>query len=152
MINKLPNFLSITLVMVLTALLLGCSYVEERQLNSGRKLWSSKNINHYRYVVTFFAFNSDSNKPVQIEVKDKRRVSLKCMGCDLEIEGSFDDLSSIEALFERIQSLLEDETRSLSAEYNNEFGYPIRIESRSKDRRISDSSSRIEISKFEVFK
>jgi hypothetical protein len=140
------------MVMILANFLLCCSYIEERQLNSSREQWRTKNIKHYRYIVKILALNTDGGKPVQIEVKDNKRISLKCLECEIKIPDSFNDLSSIEDLFELIGEGLKDDSRSIDVEYDDEFGYPIEIRSRSNDLFVFDSSSRIEISKFEVIK
>ncbi len=148
-INRKFNFW-IWLAFSLT-LTTSCSYLQTRELRQKREQWSSQKIANYHYTIKLSALNTDAGKPVLIEVRDGKQVSIKCVGCELKQPETFTKLDTIEKLFETIEKGIGNNENSLHIKYDESLGYPLYWRGEMK-KEATDNWWKYEISNFEAIR
>ena len=140
-----------TIIVMLLFWSTSCSFSPTRELVQRREQWSAQKIVNYRYEIVLSAFYPDRGKPVLIEVREGKQVSLKCVKCELQRPETFAKLDTIEKIFDAIETSFRDSKYSVSVNFDDKFGYPTywRL---SGDSSQSDNTSTYKISNFEVLK
>ena len=150
MINSIFRQFNLWILLALPLILTtSCSYLQTRELRQKREQWASQKIANYQYTIKLVAFNADGGKPVLIEVRDGKQVSMKCVGCELKQPETFTKLDTIEKLFETIEKGIENNENSLEIKYDKSLGYPLYWRGEMK-KEATDNWWKYEISNFEV--
>jgi hypothetical protein len=144
--------LCIWMVSGMLFLTLSCAYQQKSEFAQRREQWASQKITDYRYTFKVFSFSPDAGKPLMIEVREGKQVSLKCIECQLQRTQVYTNLDTIEKIFDVIQKEIEGDRYSFDVKYDETFGHPIFYRAKNKDSGIMDDWWRFEISNFEVIK
>ena len=94
-------------------------------------LWRDAGLTDYRYVVRQLCFCGFGGQAIEVVVRDGQVVS----GVLVESGEPVDPgqwqyaVPSIDALFDRIEGILDDEPHEFSATYDTRFGYPVSVSS-----------------------
>ncbi|BAY38830.1 hypothetical protein NIES2111_31790 [Nostoc sp. NIES-2111] len=108
------------------------SNVSKNKLETAQKNWNRKNISHYRLTINY---SSPNNCQQEVEIKDDKIISVKQNTC-ISIPPS-----TVTELFKQIEAIADakecgpngcacDGTLGVDADYNPQFGYPLRVTTR----------------------
>ena len=137
-------------LIVLTA----CSTSPASLLAANRRKWESQHITHYRFHLSIICFCGFSDRmPLTIEVKDGQLISiLDRQGQSMtEFLATFEKYSTIEKLFNVLDSALNGGADKVTVDYNIDYGYPQSINIDYIKDAIDDEMA-FEISEFEILK
>jgi hypothetical protein len=121
---------TLLLVTALVVLATACSPTRASALDQNRGLWESQGIRHYSYELNISCFCAIIGMmPLSIEVQDGQLVSISpADGTDIgNLGGIYENVSTIDKLFETIGQAAGQEPYTLEVSYDPTYGYPVSI-------------------------
>jgi hypothetical protein len=141
--------------LILTLIVLAaCSAAATSPLAANRQKWESLHISHYRFILSISCFCGFNNRmPLTIEVKDGQLVSmLDRQGQPVtEFLDIFGKYSTIEKLFNVLDSALNGGADKVTVDYDAQYGYPQAIVIDYVENAMDDEMG-FTINKFEILK
>ncbi|HEX2202365.1 MAG TPA: DUF6174 domain-containing protein [Longimicrobium sp.] len=124
---------------------------DRRELRRARDAWERAGIESYRYELARSCFcGGEAMGPVTIEVRDGAPVAVVYTETGQPAEARFfDRFDTVEELYDYVERAIQDEAHDLEAEYDDERGYPTRINNEGSAN-IADDEVVYTISNFEV--
>lgn len=110
------------------------SSLEPSVLQKNLELWRSKGIRDYDFVLHHRRFDPMMPSPTfEIKVRDGKAQSIRALGMkDVPYREQFTTIDTIDKLFD-ILTTVPGEKRRVSATFDPEFGYPLKIETSGKE-------------------
>jgi len=132
----------------------GRAWNARSELKQQQERWRASGVTDYRYTIKWYIGGQahDVGKPVVIEVRDGKRTSMTCAGCEIERPEIFDDLDTVEKLFERIEKGILSEPAEFRAKYDETLGYPVNYGKKQNGQGVMDDWEEFEVLNFERVK
>ena len=121
--------LILTALAVTALLIAGCA-AATNSLDDNRQKWQQQDIDDYDFTIQVLCFCLDDvTRPVRIEVRGGIVQSMVYADDSTAVTNDyFDDINTIEKLFQVIDDAIEDDADELIIDYDLGFGFPKKID------------------------
>jgi len=137
----LKNTCFLIIILIIFTILLSCSNKKTEssfnlatnqfdivEFKRNRELWTSKNIQNYKMLVGARGWMRYFPNQALIEVQNHRAISIKSLSeTNEENTVSYQNLDTIEKIFEIIERASERKAERLNVEYDKTLGYPLQV-------------------------